>query len=376
MLSRIYIDNFRCFDNFEHKPARRELILGTNGSGKSSFLDALLLLRQFVMTGMVLNDFWILSHRTRWLKRDNVTFELETVLDGSKFLYRLVIEPWGEHPKPRVASETVHLDGKPIFEFIEGQVHLFNDRYERKVTYGLDWHRSALNTVPSGKDNQALNRFKLWLSGLYCFRINTFAMPSRAEGENLYPNVDLTNIASWYRHLIQADPKQNAAMLSDLRAVLDGFAYLQLESMGENVRLLAAEFTNVEGKPNRYLFNELSDGQRCLICLYTILHFVLAKGSTVVIDEPDNFVSLREIQPWLAAVTDVVDGGHGQILLISHHPEAINQWAPNNGVQFVREKSGPVRVQEFRGDPDSCLPPSELISGALKPGSSASRTPR
>jgi predicted ATPase len=36
MLTRLYIDNFRCFVKFEYGPARTQLILGANGSGKSS----------------------------------------------------------------------------------------------------------------------------------------------------------------------------------------------------------------------------------------------------------------------------------------------------------------------------------------------------
>jgi len=362
MLTRLYIDNFRCFVNFEHKPASRQLILGANGSGKSSFLDTLLFLRQFVTKGDVFDDFFILSQRTRWLNQPQQTWELEATLEGSRYVYRLVIEPWGEPQRPRVKSETVFFDGKPIFEFTAGEVHLYNDRFEHKVTYPFDWHRSALATIVPRKDNQKLTRFKQWISGLYCFRLNPFRMGSRAEGENLYPNVDLSNIAAWYRHLVQSDPEQNAAVLSSLRESLDGFSFLRLESAGENVRLLAAEFTQGDGKTSTFYFNELSDGQRCLICLYTIRHFVLAKGSTVVIDEPDNFISLREIQPWLMAVADTVEEGQGQILLISHHPEAINQWAPRNGVQFVREGAGPVRLLEFRGDPDVSLPPSELVA--------------
>ena len=89
---------------------------------------------------------------------------------------------------------------------------------------------------------------------------------------------------------------------------------------------------------------------------------MLAKGYTVILDEPDNFVSLRELQPWLIAVSDVVEEGHGQILVISHHPEFITQWAPRSGVQFVRDRMGPVRVEEFRGDPESVLAPSEVIA--------------
>src|SRR5271165_3569439 len=362
MLSRLYLDNFRCFVNFEYRPGRRELMLGSNGSGKSSLLDALLVIRQFVVKGDLFDDFNILSQRTRWLDQRQITGELEAELDGGKYVYRLILEPWDEPPRPRVVSETVHFEGKPIFEFTNGEVHLFNDRFEHKVTYDFDWNRSALATITRRKDNQTLSRFKLWLSNLFCFRLNPFGMVTRAEGENLYPNVDLSNVAAWYRHLLQTDQRQNAALLKSLQESLDGFTFLQLEPAGENVRLLVAEFGQKGGKPCKFYFNELSDGQRCLIALYTVLHFVLAKGGTVLFDEPDNFLSLREIQPWLLAVDDAIENNKGQVLMISHHPEIINQWAPTSGVQLVRNGTGPVRVERFSGDPASCLAPAELIA--------------
>jgi ATPase subunit of ABC transporter with duplicated ATPase domains len=158
--------------------------------------------------------------------------------------------------------------------------------------------------------------------------------------------------------LVQSSPKETRAFLDSLSAAIDGFSHLRFESVGERVSLLQAEFRGGA----RFSFKELSDGQRCLIALYMILHFVVAKGGTVVIDEPENFISLREIQPWLTAVTDAVEDGHGQVLLISHHPEIIDQWAPENGVQFVRDEAGPVRVEEFHGNPNSALSASELVA--------------
>jgi ATPase subunit of ABC transporter with duplicated ATPase domains len=91
----------------------------------------------------------------------------------------------------------------------------------------------------------------------------------------------------------------------------------------------------------------LSEGQRCLICLYAILHFLLAKGSVVILDKPENFVSLREIQPWLTAVSDTIEEGEGQMLLISHHPELMNQWAPSYGLARIVVLGEDIRHQSF-----------------------------
>lgn len=362
MLTRLYIDNFRCFVNFEYRPARRQLILGSNGAGKSSLLDALFLLRQFATRGDRTDDFFTLNQRTRWMDQAQQIFELELALDRANYVYRLVIDSWGDPPRPRVVSETVHFDAKPIFEFVKGEVHLYNDRFEHKVTYPFDWHRSALATINERRDNQILSRFKGGLTNILCFRVNPFVISPRTEGEDLAPNINLSNLAAWYRHLVQADPKQNAALLRSLGSALDGFSFLELAPVGENARVLLAEFTASSGPSRKFGFGELSDGQRCLICLYVILHFLLAKGNTIILDEPDNFVSLREIQPWLQEVTDTVDEGHGQILLISHHPEILNQWAPTCGVNFIRDDAGPVRVEEFHGDPASSLTPAEIVA--------------
>jgi energy-coupling factor transporter ATP-binding protein EcfA2 len=141
MLTRLYIDNFRCFQNFEFKPGRRQLILGANGSGKSSLMDALLLIRKLAWRGDTLHDLGILDQRTRWMDHPRQSWELEVSLDDQTYVYGLILELSGSPPTPRMVSETVHLGSKSIFEFVEGDVHLFNDRFEHTVSYPFDWRR-------------------------------------------------------------------------------------------------------------------------------------------------------------------------------------------------------------------------------------------
>jgi predicted ATPase len=360
MLTRVYVDNFKCFVNFEYRPARKQLIFGPNGTGKSSLFEAVLFLRQFVIRGDKAEDIFMSFHRTRWLQQHRQTFELEATLERDSYVYKLVLDPWGEPPKPKVVSETLQLNGKPIFEFLEGEVHLYNDRLEHKVTYDFDWHRSALATIVSRKDNVKLTNFKIWLRGLLCFKLNPFAMGATAETEDPWPNVNLGNFAAWYRHLAQEHRQEDNNLLKSLSEAIDGFSFLKTTPVGENARMLLAEFSQQSGPSVNFSFAELSDGQKCLICLYAILHFVISKGSTVILDEPDNFVALREIQPWLMNVLDMIEDRHGQILIISHHPELINQMAVLQGLEFLRDATGPVRVQEFKSD--SPLTPAELVA--------------
>jgi len=112
-----------------------------------------------------------------------------------------------------------------------GEVHLYNDRFEQKVKYPFDWNRSALATILPRKDNEILTRFRQWLGDVVCFRLNPLNMGGRAEGEDLYPKVDLSNVAAWYRHLVQANPQENASLLDSLRLTLDAFSFLRLEPM-------------------------------------------------------------------------------------------------------------------------------------------------
>ena len=361
MLTRLYIDNFRCFVNFEFKPGRRQLLLGSNGSGKSSFMDALLGLRRLITRGESTCLADLLEQRTRWTNRGRQSWELEASLDGQTYCYSLILDLAGSPLTPRVSSEIVKLNGKSIFEFIDGDVHLFNDLCEFTLSYPFDAQRPALATIVPRNDNRQLTRFQHWVASLLGFRINPFAMTSEAGEENSDPKQDFSNIASWYRRLIQEDRRQDQAMLQSLRSALDGFEQLSFDPAGK-AKLMKADFIDSAGRRLSFDLEELSDGQRCVICLYAVLHFILAKGGTVILDEPDNFVALREIQPWLVTATSLIEGGIGQLLLISHHPEILNQWAPEYGVRFIRDGVGPVRVQDFHVDPESPITPAEVVA--------------
>jgi predicted ATPase len=359
MLTRVYIDNFRCFVNFEYRPEQKQLLLGANGSGKSSLLDAIRYAKAFICGEE--NQFTG-STRTRWQDRPLQVIELEAVLGGETYQYRLEIRFGPESRRPTVNLETLKVSGWTWFEFTDGELRFSKSNGTQETAKAPDLSRSALHL--SRLSTPQVNRFMEWLDSFYYFRIDAYPgeMSEVADSAEIHPNYEMGNLASWYRFLLQDRPAENAQYLTSMRGVLDGFGELRFAPIGGGVEQLKAIFVDSWGETQAYSLDELSDGQRYLFALYMILHFLITKGHTVFIDEPDNFVALREIQPWLKAAEDAVEDHHAQLILISHHPEILNQWAARHGLRFFRENNGHVRTEKFRPDPNGDLQPSELIA--------------
>ncbi len=127
MLKRIFADNFRALVNFELRPGHLSLLLGGNGSGKTSVFDVLGSLRDLIVLGRSAGELFSFS-RTRWDTRDVQRFELDLQSNGGTYRYALKIEhPDEPHGKPFIRSETVTFDGSLLYRFSAGEVQLFHD---------------------------------------------------------------------------------------------------------------------------------------------------------------------------------------------------------------------------------------------------------
>jgi energy-coupling factor transporter ATP-binding protein EcfA2 len=359
MLKRIYIDNFRCFVNFEYKPERKQLLLGANGSGTSSLLAALRLLKEFIIGRDIT---FTQSSRTRWQDRPLQVFEIEALIEEKLYWYRAEIRYSSKTNVPSVSLEKLSVDGAPVFELADGEMRSFVEGKSQTVFLRREANESSLHFWSYA--NAPVGQFVKWMDTIHCFKIDAYEdkMEETADSILLMPDYEMEYMASWYRHLNESDPDGMDAFRASMREVLADFQNLRLSSEDDGVKKLRADFVSPAHGKLTVSLHELSDGQRVLLALYMILHFLIAKGHTVFIDEPDNFISLREIQPWLLAAEAAAEDSKGQLILISHHPEILNQLAQESGLRFFREENGHVRTEKFRTDPDGLLQPSELIA--------------
>jgi predicted ATPase len=70
-------------------------------------------------------------------------------------------------------------------------------------------------------------------------------------------------------------------------------------------------------------------------------------GHTLFLDEPENYLSLPEIQPWLMELNTACGEHFPQTVLISHHPELIDYLGPECGKWIERDPLGPTRVKKM-----------------------------
>jgi len=363
MLRRLYVDNYKCLVNFEFHAKPLQLLLGENGTGKSTVFEVLLLLKQFATQGQTTTSLFPSRSLTRWQTRNTQSFELDLDGNGGHYHYQLQIEQDVRHESSRVSLEELSFNDHRLFWAAKGDGRLYRDDFSEGPAIGLDWTRSGVAGLSERPDNQRLTWFKNRISRVYCVHLDPRRMTARSETEEPQPAFDLKNFASWYRHLAQERSEGIAEARSSLAGIIEGLDAINTTHEGQAVRVLKiTQRSDERQEPMIFDFDELSDGQRALIALYTLLHCSTDEDSTVCIDEPDNFVALPEIQPWLTHVNDRADENRCQVMLASHHPELINYLARDCGVTFRRSGNGPVQVAPFSADTSSGLSTSELVA--------------
>ena len=367
MIVRVYTDNYKCLVNFEFRPKQLQLVLGLNGTGKSTLFEVLGAIRRLLFAGHTVDQMFEASTLTRWDKRPIQTFELEVLGNGGTYVYEPVLEHQPERQLRRVQKEELRFDNGKLYAFDGREAHLFRDDFSAGPTFPFDWLRSGVSSIQPRGDNRLLTWFRQRIGRIVVLSLNPWAITEETKTEDPYLQPDCCNLASWYRHIVQENPEIQEDLFNSLRQVIDGFSTMKLSMAGERTRLLQARMkAQVEDAKSEATYElsiaELSEGQRALIALYAILHYAVNADTTLCIDEPENFIALPEIQPWLMALRDKVSGVNSQAILASHHPELIDYLAHECGVRFVRHNGGPIRVKPFATDKQSGLSASELIA--------------
>ncbi len=358
MITRLHADNVGPLVGFEWLPKRLNLLLGENGSGKSSALNVLNVIKYMVVYGQ---DIYYHDTVTRWTKRTDQVFGLDVELEGISYSYSVTTDlVWlpGRHTHREIKEESLLADGVPVCHVSDGRFRISS--CDGVTSEGSVTH-PTLSSVYSAPHDEAghLTRFRSWLrSGLKYFDPNPRFMSDHVheDVEDLYEN--LLNFSAWYVRWADGDPVGAARAREALSEVIPTFGGMRFRPY---LSTLVVDFGGRDGIPPHALeFAKLSVGQKQLCALYVLLHAFAHPGRTLIIEDPTHNISSREVQPWLNLIIDAADvPGGPQVILASHDPEIIDQLAPQHGTLFLRD-GGATRITPFKGAP--ALTASEAVS--------------
>jgi predicted ATPase len=360
MLKRIYINNFRCLVNFDLSFDSINLFLGNNGSGKTSVFTVLRKIQALICDNEKLDKIFNPADCTRWQKLLTQQFELELSTAAGRYKYELEVEYDRNKLQPSIRRERLSLDTNLLLVSESGEIKLYDDEYSLMQEYSLNTAQSVFSSLRLSQNNQKLIEFRDGIDRIIIAQVMPQSIAadtySYQNSKRLCPNLD--NFVGWYDRV--SDNQGKVIQLTHaIQEILEGFEYFKFTQISTINRVLEV---SVGGEI--YKFDELSDGQKTLIVLYTLLYFTQSENYTLCLDEPENFLALPEIQPWLMQVYESCSENKLQALLISHHPELIDILAASTGYWFDRNGSVPVRVRRIgeQENAESGLKVSELIA--------------
>ena len=363
LLRSVRVDNYKCLDGVEvpFSPVMT-LLLGRNGCGKTAVFDAVNALHWFACRDWAPGDLFSASTLTRWSDNDEQSFELRVGEEGGgEFHYRLAVHrPEESEGEAYVKSETLTLNDKPLLDIAEGKMQMYADDHSETRWVYIAENMSGLGIARHNK-NSHLGRFYDWLRGVALLSLEPTRIKaiSEAEKKEDFLDADGGNFAPWYRWTTREGDAMMAEANDALARALPGYQQLKLAEVGRHARELRAVFKSENGAQQEYAFDELSLGQRELIVLYCFLHGG-DRNRLLLLDEPDNFVTLPEVQPLISELEMDAGDELPQVAMISHHPEAVSFISPRDTVWMAREPEQPARVVEFEND--TMLHTSELFA--------------
>ncbi len=334
MLKRLYVHNFRCFENFEFPldSLPSSLLIGRNGAGKSTLSAVLRLFQQIGRGTSRLNS--LVTPRDFAGGRTDVPMRLEmsVTLEDNTFHYELALELPEGFKELRVQEESLRVNATVLYQRTQAEVTLSGRAKGGAGSdsqFRVDWHQIALPLIQERSDKDPLHLFRRWLRQMIILSPQPDRMTGDSNGETLLPEADGANIANWLTGLLGQFPSAYSTIESYLREVLPDLQDFRNEVVGSESKRLLVSFAQAN-KTLTLRFEDLSDGEKCFFLCATILAANRAYGPVFCFwDEPDNYLSLNEVGHFILTLRRAFKAS-GQIVMTSHNEETILKFSDDN----------------------------------------------
>ena len=389
MIRRLQVKNYRCLRYVDLRLDRFQILVGRNGSGKSTVLDAIAFLGDLVSSGLdsavkqrtanfqdlvrgrptedlgfelaVECDFTDYDHRARHLPRPERIFRYEVAIreeDGGPQIARErgLLGPVGapdfgrrrvRFPDPLTPPETIFVDAdaggyRSVLSRAGAGGMRFEPESEERVAepfdsrYLLGSGRTALAHLPDAPDDfpaaLGVRRLLTEMRRLFldCSALRRAAPPTR-DTKTLCS--DGSNLPWVVRRLRSESGERFSRWVRHVRSAIPEVAEVRVVVREEDRHAyLMVRYANGYEVPSW----SVSDGTLRLMA-QTLLLYLRVPETIYLIEEPDGGVHPAEMQEVLTAVAQV----HGpQVLCATHSPALLADAEAKSVLCFAKDEHG------------------------------------
>jgi len=339
MINEIQIDNFKSLSGFRMKLDKFNCLVGLNGSGKSTILQAMDFLARLVYGRM---DEWLAERH--WDKADlnckltrkqNISFEISVDLEEYKGLL------WkGEFNRQKLycSSESISVGGHVYLKVADGKFAINGDA---SSPVAFDYQGSILSALKEKELSDVLKLFRHNIVSLKSMDLlSPHLLRQRARASEKELGLGGEKLSA-FLHELNAEKRQQ--LESYLQQYYPQFSRYQTSSLKSGWKKLSVQ----EQFGSQIIETEARHVNDGMLRILAVLAQTLADHSFLLFDEIEDGINPELIEQ---LVTQLVNAPQ-QILVTTHSPMILNYLEDDvavNGVQLIyKNRQGFTRAKPF-----------------------------
>lgn len=355
MFKKIYIHNYKCFQNFEFNLDYEKslLILGKNGTGKSTLLNIIKILRDIIAYDNRLSIFF--NKEDFFNLKEPIILNFIIDIHELEYEYKLSISYPDNFYEPKIESEILLVNNTPIYKRDnEGTVFLDNSEFI------VDWHSVALPVLfprTHSINRERIDKFKEYLSNILILAPIPSQIESDTYADGRFLEKNAMNFCSWLNEILNTEPSFYSDLTSTVKKIIPDFSKFVFENYGV-FKQLNVFFTKDKGKL-KLSFDKLSDGEKLFFIFAAIITLSIDEDKNFCCfwDEPENYISLSVLQNIIQFFRAKFEfSSNKQLFFTSHNPEVMNVFSNENIYYIYRDSHlTPSRIKNLKNENNSIV---------------------
>jgi len=339
MINEVYIDNFKSLVGFRMEFAKFNCLIGLNGAGKSTVLQALDFLAQLMqgdINGWLQERQWDKSElNSKLSKKQNISFEVTSSQKAAGEL-----KWFGEFNRQKLycSSETITLNGKTLLKVADGRFAINGDISQPII---FSYQGSILSVLKEKELSDGLLALKTELSSMKSMDLlSPHLLRQKARESGMDVGLGGEKLSAFLHELSN---EKRVMLEQSLKSYYPSFSTYQTSAMRSGWKKLYVHET-FDGLPIETEARHINDG---MLRIMAIVAQTLTEHSFLLFDEIEDGINPELIE----RLMDQLVNAPQQMLVTTHSPMILNYLEDEvaiAGVQLIyKNDQGLTRARAF-----------------------------